>query len=154
MRTPLLLAAVGLLVTGCGSDRTDPAPPDAPAAAPTAPAARLEIVLDPGDGGEPSTWTLTCAPPGGTHPDPGGACADLAAAADPFAPPDPGEVCAQVFGGPQTAHVTGTWDAAAVEAHFARTDACATARWDAVGRLLPPVPPAAVELDPDAPGGA
>jgi hypothetical protein len=137
-RTPplaALLVTVTLGTTACGADRAGPAAgPDAPAAAP---GDRLDVAYDPGDGGPPQHWELTCSPPAGTHPDPTGACTDLAAAADPFAGPDRDEVCTEVYGGPQKAQVTGTWAAQPVDAHFDRVSGCAIARWDAVGRLLP-----------------
>ena len=54
--------------------------------------------------------TLTCDPPGGTHPRPEEAC--LALEADPSAlePLPPDSVCTQIYGGPEEAEVVGTLD--------------------------------------------
>lgn len=152
MRTPLVLLPLAvLLLAGCGADRTSPA------AAPTSvagdagepgneqPGDQLEITYDAGDGSDPQTWELTCSPPSGTHPDPEGACADLAAADRPFAEPDPDLMCTEQYGGPQTARVTGTWDGQPVEASFDRVDGCAISRWDSLGRLLPSIDTTALE---------
>ncbi|WP_432502293.1 SSI family serine proteinase inhibitor [Kineococcus arenarius] len=100
----------------------------------------LTVTVDDG-AGSTSTWTLTCAADGtagGTHPDPAAACAALAAAQEPFAPVPPDTACTQVYGGPQRATVTGTWDGREVSAQFDRTDGCQVARWNAVAALLSP----------------
>lgn len=89
----------------------------------------LTIVVRPGPGGEPVTWTLSCDPPAGTHPDPAAACAAIDAAADPFAPVPADMMCTQVYGGPETATISGTWHGVGVDASFKRTDGCEIARW-------------------------
>src|SRR5687767_10878603 len=55
------------------------------------------------------TWTLRCAPAGGTLPRPGRACAKLAALPKPFAPTPKDMACIELYGGPQTAVVKGTF---------------------------------------------
>jgi hypothetical protein len=156
-RWPLALASAFLLagVAGCGQPAdTDPgvsAPTGdasddtatSPGADPGAGGTDLTVVVTDGQG--TSTWTLTCGPPGGTHPDPAQACTALAAAGpDPLAPLPKEMACTQVYGGPQTATVAGTWDGVAVAADLDRTDGCQIARWDA---LLPVLQPGAA---PDA----
>ena len=84
------------------------------------------------------TWTLTCDPPGGTHPDAEAACAALATVPTPFAPVPAGMMCAQMYGGPQTATVTGTWRGQRVDASYRRTDGCEIARWRKLGAVLSP----------------
>lgn len=98
----------------------------------------LTISVDPGDGTPPAEWTLQCDPPGGTHPDSAAACGALGTV-DPavLMPVPPDAVCAQIYGGPETATIRGVWDGADVDASFARTNACEIARWDAVAGMFP-----------------
>jgi hypothetical protein len=110
--------------------------PGATATAGTAGPARLQVVVDTG-AGAPTTWQLTCEPPGGTHPDPAAACAALAAGAGALEPPAKDQQCTQLYGGPQTAVVTGTWQGRAVRADLSREDGCQVARWRALEGLLP-----------------
>jgi hypothetical protein len=55
------------------------------------------------------------------------------------APPDADRVCTLIFGGPQTARVTGRLGARRVDRRFSRVDGCAIADWDAAFPLLPRV---------------
>lgn len=55
------------------------------------------------------------------------------------APPDD-QVCAQVYGGPQTARVRGRVGGVAVDRRFTRADGCDIAAWTALRGLLPPAP--------------
>lgn len=77
----------------------------------------------------------------GRHPDPSGACRAVRrnsrAGADAFAPVPGGTVCTMQYGGPATAHVTGTWGGRAVDATFDRSDGCEIGRWDRLVPLLP-----------------
>ncbi|MFI7686078.1 SSI family serine proteinase inhibitor [Streptomyces griseoaurantiacus] len=87
------------------------------------------------------TYLLRCHPGGGSHPDPGGACAVLDRRTtwgrDPFAPVPPDALCTMRYGGPATARVTGTWAGRPVDASYDRADGCEIARWDALVPLLP-----------------
>ena len=160
---PLLVLPL-LLLAGCGSDdvpatddatstasagpsssaptSSSPASSSSPSAAPqtgagTA-AGELAVELDRGEGGPPETYTLTCGPaPAGDLPDPAAACAQLAGQPDPFAELAPDIACTQLFGGPQTARVTGTWAGADVDLQLSRTDGCRISQWDRLGPLLP-----------------
>lgn len=98
----------------------------------------LTIVLDETGAGDEVTFTLTCDPPGGDHPDPEGACAALEAAGgvDAFAPTPADRACTEIYGGPQTATVEGTVDGTDVSATFSRVNGCEIARWDALAPLL------------------
>lgn len=102
----------------------------------------LTVVVDDGNGST-RTWELTCSAdgPGGDHPDAENACAAIAAARDPWAPVPADTACTMVYGGPQTATVTGTWGGVAVEARFARNDGCEIGRWDRLAPLLQPGTP-------------
>jgi hypothetical protein len=97
-----------------------------------------------GAGGEPKHATLTCGD-GSRHAD-----GFLAGARDPealcrharelapflTAAPDPHRICAQVYGGPETARVHGRIGDQRVDRRFARTDSCKIADWDRVAVLF------------------
>jgi hypothetical protein len=111
--------------------------PDAPSAGAASGETDLTVVVDDGSGKQ-TTWRLTCDPPGGTHPDAAAACEALAARGATALPPvPPDRMCTQVFGGPETAQVTGTWRGQAVSARFAKTNGCEISRWNALNGLLP-----------------
>jgi hypothetical protein len=131
---------VFLLVVGCANQIAEPSGPtpgttmaqtpasstpgEASPATPAEPATDLTIMVRVGSG-KTSTWRLTCDPPGGTHPDPKAACRALesnGAAALPPVPKD--KVCAQIYGGAETATITGTWQGKKIISRFARNDGC------------------------------
>ena len=133
----LMVVVVVFAVAACGGD--DPDVVAGPALSPTAETSKtsLTVSVDPGDGTPAQEWTLTCDPPGGTHPQPQRACAALNGL-DPavFAPVGPDQVCTQIYGGPETATVVGTWNGTELDASFARNDGCEISRWDAVVGLI------------------
>ncbi|WP_432117365.1 SSI family serine proteinase inhibitor [Streptomyces sp. bgisy032] len=92
-------------------------------------------------GGADGTFELYCDPEGGSHPDPRGACAalerDTRWGRDLFAPAPRDGFCTMQYGGPATAHVTGTWSGRRVDATYDRRDGCQIARWDRLVPLLP-----------------
>lgn len=141
-RRRLVLALVaGVLVSGSGCTDQDrgadvPGPSGTGSSAPTT---GTELVVVGTDGsGARVRWRLTCEPPGGDHPDPEAACRVLAEAGDRALPPvRKDRVCTQVYGGPETATVSGTWRGQPVVSSFSRTDGCQIARWDALAALLP-----------------
>ena len=95
----------------------------------------IEIVRDVG--AEPERLTLTCEPTGGTHPAAAQACADLAQLTEPFAPLPSDQVCTEIFGGPQTATITGSYRGEPVRSELSRSDGCRIAQWDGLGAVLP-----------------
>jgi hypothetical protein len=119
------------------------APPPATPAPPAAPHTALTITIAhstvPGHDGR---FTLSCHPSGGTHPDPVNACAKLdqlaGSGGNPFAAVPLTTMCSQIFGGPATAQITGTWAGHPVSASFNRTNGCQTTRWN---NLLPVLSP-------------
>jgi hypothetical protein len=113
-----------------GAVSTASPPPAAPARS------SLRVTVWAGPGQPPATWTLTDDPPGGDHPDPAGACAALAAATRPFDPVPPGTMCAQLYGGPQTATIDGNWHGVPVHATYSRVDACEIGRWKALAAVF------------------
>ena len=108
-----------------------------PSASPAA-ESRLTVVYR--ERSKASTWQLTCTPAGGNHPDPQTACEVLdgndGAA---FKPVGPGTMCTQVYAGPETATVTGTWRGRDVNSRLNLTNGCEIARWEALVGLLPPI---------------
>jgi hypothetical protein len=117
------LLLVALVSAGCGSGTAGGT-------------AMLTITVQDGAGGAPRVWTLTCDPPGGDHPDPAAACAAIDAAPRPFAPVPADMACTEIYGGPETATITGTWRGEPVDAAYRRTDGCEIARWTALAPVL------------------
>jgi len=97
----------------------------------------LSIVVSPGNGGAARHWTLTCGPAGGTLPRHAQACTRLGRLDAPFAPVAKGTACSQVYGGPQTAQIAGTYRGRRIRAAFNRQNGCEIARWNRVAFLLP-----------------
>lgn len=137
MRSALALGAVLLAVAACGTNEEPATGGDASAAEGTS----LDITVVLAEGGTPVVYSLTCDPAGGDHPNPDAACAKLAdAGAKIFDPVPADQACTMIFGGPQTATITGTYDGAAVDAAFARSNGCEIDRWDALGTEVFDVP--------------
>lgn len=85
------------------------------------------------------TYTLTCAPVGGTLPHRLAACRKLNVLKAPFAPTRKDQVCTQIYGGPEEALVTGRFRGRLVRASFSRKDGCEIGRWAQVSFLFPGV---------------
>jgi len=83
------------------------------------------------------TYTLRCAPVGGTLPKRAAACTKLMRIERPFAPTPAGTACTMIYGGPQVALVTGSFRGKQIRAMFGRKDGCQLARWNRVGFLFP-----------------
>lgn len=85
-------------------------------------------------------WTLDCAPSGGTHPRAEEACRRLEGLdVDPFSPVPADAVCTQIFGGPETARVTGTYHGDDIDARFSKVNGCEIARWNRLAFLIAPI---------------
>ena len=131
MRGVLALAAAGAVLVGCGSASS----------AGTSAATSLTITYSPhgSHAGATKTWRLRCGPAGGTLPRPAVACRRLAAGGPKlFAAVPKDVVCAQIYGGPQTARVVGTLDGKRIAAAFSRVDGCQIGRWNRVSPWLLP----------------
>lgn len=100
----------------------------------------ITVVTD--EGAAPNVLDLRCDPVGGDHPNAEAACAALVEAGGEVAfEPTPGDqVCTEIFGGPQTATITGTYRGADVDATFSRENGCEIDRWDALGTEVFDVP--------------
>lgn len=127
------VAAFLLALSGCGDGNGDAQTTTEPEPAGTS----LVVTLDRGDGSAAEEWTLTCEPVGGTHPEPEIACATLDRL-DPavLEPVPPDQMCTQIYGGPQTATIAGTWDGAEVDAAFSRENGCEIDRWDEMADIV------------------
>lgn len=141
-RVPLvLLLAVGSALAAGGDGQAAAPGGPAPGTTTGTPATGdddLAIALDRGDGGPVEHYRLTCGgTAGGSLPGEAAACAHLAGLTDPFAPLPADQVCAQLYGGPETAQVTGRWHGEPVDLRLSRTDSCRTAQWSSLGPLLP-----------------
>jgi hypothetical protein len=133
-----------LFLPGCSGTTDRPPSPTATSTSVTATppvtsgASDLVVLIDDGTG-EKTTWTLTCDPVGGTHPDPDAACRALQAHGAAALPPVRKDVaCTQIYGGPQQATITGTWQGRPVRSSFSRINGCEISRWDLLRGLLPP----------------
>ncbi len=134
--------ADGTVAPHSGGDGAEDDASPSDAVSPTGLPAELTITVDATGEGDTHTWTLTCGPSGGDHPDPDGACLAIeeAGGAAAFAPVPRTATCTMEYGGPQTAHVEGTVDGAPVDADFSYTNGCEISRWDALGVLLTETP--------------
>jgi hypothetical protein len=134
VRILVALVALTLLITGCAaSGGAGTAQPSA-----SLPPDDLLIEIHPGGSSPPVTYRLTCGSTvTGNHPAGAAACAHLRTLAHPFAPIPADQMCTQIYGGPQTAHVTGRWKGAAVDLRLSRVDGCRTEQWNSLGPLLP-----------------
>jgi hypothetical protein len=139
VRKSLAVGAVALmLLASCGTDETgdDTSSPSSSDAATS-----LTIVVTPAEGVKSSTYTLTCDPAGGDHPQAEQACAALdEAGASVFEPVAADGVCTEIYGGPQTATVKGTLDGATIDASFSRHNGCEIDRWEQLGTTFFNVP--------------
>lgn len=110
----------------------------ATATASTAPIA-LKIEFRADAGSKPRVLTLRCGIRAtGTLPRPAVACARLRRLGPTaFRPTPPGMACTEIYGGPSTARITGTYLGSPVWVRLGRANGCEIARWERVGFLLP-----------------
>ncbi|MEU7581865.1 SSI family serine proteinase inhibitor [Streptomyces sp. NPDC041068] len=132
-----------LVLTAAASAAALSALPATAHAAPgiVAPTDRLTVTVTGSGGTGDGTYELNCHPTGGTHPDAAAACAGLdevtVYGTDPFAPVPADSMCTMQYGGPATAHITGTWQGRPVDATFDRSNGCEISRWDSLVPVLP-----------------
>lgn len=122
------LAVAAVLAAGCGSDDDE----EQPAAAPALADLRVKVDRD-GKGGEPAETTTVRCSSSGESPQ----CEKVAALrlAD-LAPASGVTACTELYGGPQTATITGSLRGERVDLSFSRVNGCEIARWDAARPLL------------------
>lgn len=122
-------------LSACGSDTSDEGGKgETDGAAPGAASTALTIVVTPGEDAKASAYDLTCDPAGGDHPQAEQACAAVAkAGASVFESVAADQTCTQVYGGPQSATVKGTYEGDPVDASFSRENGCEIDRWEKLG---------------------
>lgn len=100
-------------------------------------ALRIEFRGDAGS--QPRVFTLRCAEKAtGTVPNPATACSRLQRMGRAaFRPTPPDMACTEIYGGPSTARVTGTYFGSSVWVRLSRVNGCEIARWQRVAFLLP-----------------
>ncbi|NML54002.1 hypothetical protein HHL19_32630 [Streptomyces sp. R302] len=133
--------ATALVTSLAGAASAGPLPP-LPLLSP--PDSLTVTVTGSGNPEAEGSWKLTCDDrPGGDHPAAARACERLAgfarAGENPFAPVPADSLCTQMYGGPVTAHVTGTWQGRRIDARFSRANGCEIDRWENMEPLLPSV---------------
>jgi len=127
----LFCVVLAATLSACGKD--------ADSGSSDATALTIRVVAD--EGADPQTYELKCDPPGGDHPQPEQACQALdAAGAKIFDPVPKDQACTDIYGGPQTATVTGTYAGDKVDATFERTNGCEIDRWEQLGTTFFNVP--------------
>jgi hypothetical protein len=116
----------------------------------TRPATHLTVSYDDGSGRH-RAYTLTCGDSrlfGTDSQDDrdsrdANACRRLDEIGGPVTAVPEGQVCSMIYGGPQTAELSGTWQGRPVTESYRRTNGCEVARWN---RMVPALPnPTAIE---------
>ncbi|MGW3627749.1 SSI family serine proteinase inhibitor [Streptomyces sp. NPDC000880] len=137
-------ASVAALVAAVPAAGASPLRPSLPLPMPllSSPSAdQLTMTVSETGARTPELYQLECGPTGGTHPSAQAACDRLEQLArdgmDPFAPVPEDQMCTQQMGGPETAHITGTWHGQRVDATFSRTNGCEISRWRTMEPVLP-----------------
>jgi hypothetical protein len=119
---------VASLAAGCGSDDDEEQPAAAPALA------DLRVHVDPDGKGSRAArnTTVRCA-----SRDESPLCEKVAAlrVAD-IEPPSRATACTELYGGPETATITGTLRGERVDLKLSRVNGCEIARWEAASALL------------------
>jgi hypothetical protein len=120
----LTACAEDSVIADGGGSAASPAP---------SPVADLAIAYDAGDGTAEESFLLRCAEDGtvvaADHPQPEQACDGLATVDEPFAEVPEDAVCTTIFGGPQTAQVTGTLRGESIDSTFTLENGCEITRW-------------------------
>jgi hypothetical protein len=132
LRAAIAAACVLTLFAACGDGDEEAGGGGAGAAA------ELTVVARPdGPDGRVRKRSIECERLGTSAPE--APCRGLSV--ERLAPVPPTTACAEIYGGPATARVTGTLRGERVEAEFSRVDACEIERWDRNAALLGPPGP-------------
>ena len=99
----------------------------------------LKIEFRADAGSKPRVLTLRCAEKAtGTVRNPAAACARLQhLGRGAFRPTPPNTACTEIFGGPSTARITGSFLGFPLWVKLSRSNGCEIARWQRVAFLLP-----------------
>ncbi len=100
---------------------------------------KLKIVYQESPDSPKVTWTLNCKPNSGTFPGVAAACKKLTSLKNPFAKPPTDQMCTEIYGGDQSAVITGTWIGKKVSRKFSRANGCEIDVWESFYPILPRV---------------
>jgi hypothetical protein len=138
VRILLSLVALMVVLAGCASSTAAAPSPSAASRTPDLPPNALLVEIHRGGSSPTESYRLICGTTvTGDHPAGAAACAHLFGLAHPFAPIPADQMCSQIYGGPQTAHVTGRWRGTPVDLRLSRVDGCRVEQWNSLGPLLP-----------------
>lgn len=118
----------------------------------------LTVKYDDGSG-SPRTYDVACDGVRTMQRDMN-ACRRLEQLDGPLGAVQPGQMCSMIYGGPQTAEVSGVWRGRTVSETYRRTNGCEVARWNRMVPALPnpanpaPAPAAAGHADLTTPPGS
>lgn len=150
---PLLIVVATLAGCGGADESAVEAPDDDPVVRPRPSAFLTLSSADDARRGRPREANLSCAPGAEratgylSERPPVDLCRRTRALSGFLTSSPPRDrVCAEVYGGPQTAQIVGNLEGRAVDRRFARTDSCEIADWNRAQALLPEV-----EREPDRP---
>jgi hypothetical protein len=132
-RTLLCCLVMLALLAGCGGEEEAG---DGSVTGQPPPTTQLTVRVDPdGDGPEKAEQArISCGLESGERGSPCAAAAQLRPAA--FEPTPDDVACTELFGGPETATISGTLSGEQVEGRFSRQNGCEIARWEKVSALL------------------
>lgn len=116
----------------CGPDQDTPAGP-ATSGGPVAEPEPLAPSTLPAPLPAPSTLPAPVGPARSVAD----SCDQLERLGGPVGPVPAGQMCSMIYGGSQTAQVTGTWHGAAVTQKYSRANGCEVARWNRMAPVLP-----------------
>lgn len=134
MRWGFVAAVVVVAGFGCGSASS--APSEGAAAEP-ATSLTISFWAEGRDESEAKRWTLRCGPIGGTHTRRAAACSRLASMQKPFVAQPKGQLCTQIYGGPEQALITGKHRGQRVWTALGLSDGCQIARFQQLAFLVP-----------------
>ena len=131
MSRALFVLLLLLLPAGCGGGSSNSLSSSAPTA--------LSITIWPkGTPDKSISYTLNCPEGTGSLPKARAACSKLKQlGASAFKPVPKGAACTEIYGGPQTAIVSGRLAGRSIKAGFQRTNGCEIARWSRLAFLFP-----------------
>jgi hypothetical protein len=133
----LATAATTLAAALAAAATTFAAPPAGAMGVPRMVPDRLVVAYDDG-AGHARRYELTCTRFSG-----GPGCAQLERIGGPVPEVAAGQACPMIYGGPERADVTGTWDGRPVRESYRRTNGCEVSRWSRMVPALPAPGPAA-----------
>ncbi len=127
MLKALGVAALLLALTACNNGEDDQPG--------TSTDLKITVVAD--EGAKPVVMRLLCDPPDGDHPQPAEACKAIkAAGSGVFSPVPKDQACTMIYGGPQTATISGSYKGAHIESSFNRSNGCEIDRWEKLGTTV------------------